>query len=126
MTPTLLIVDDSKLARIVLKRAISQLRPGWFLVEVGNADEALAAIEQRQIDLAILDYNLPDRNGIELARNLRARFPKMPIAVATANTQDELITEAHAADAAFIAKPITADGVRGFLSGAALRLGALD
>jgi hypothetical protein len=46
----------------------------------------------------------------------------MPIAVATANVQDEIITRARAANATFIAKPVTEEGMRGFLSGAALRL----
>jgi hypothetical protein len=46
----------------------------------------------------------------------------MPIAVATANVQDEIIARARAANAAFIAKPVTEDGMRGFISGAALRL----
>jgi CheY-specific phosphatase CheX len=46
----------------------------------------------------------------------------MPIAVATANVQDEIIARARAANATFIAKPVTEDGMRGFISGAALRL----
>ena len=55
---------------------------------------------------------------------LRARFPQMPIAIATANVQDEVVARAHAANATFIAKPVTEEGIRGFLSGAALRLRA--
>jgi hypothetical protein len=48
----------------------------------------------------------------------------MPIAVATANIQDEVIARARAANATFIAKPVTEDSMRGFISGAALRLRA--
>ena len=122
MGTTVLIVDDSKLARIVLSKAITALQPEWTRVEAGNADEALAIIEAQPVDVAILDYNMPGRDGLALAEELRERFPTMPIAVATANVQDEIIARARAASATFIAKPVTEDGMRGFLSGAALRL----
>ena len=122
MGTTVLIVDDSKLARIVLGKAIAALQPDWVRLEAGNADEAVAVFDAHAIDLAILDYNMPGRDGLALAEELRARFPAMPIAVATANVQDEIIARARAVNATFIAKPVTEDGMRGFLSGAALRL----
>jgi CheY-like chemotaxis protein len=122
MDTTVLIVDDSKLARIVVGKAISALQPGWTRIEAGNADEAVAAINARPVSLAIIDFNMPGRDGLSLAEELRARFPTMPLAVATANVQDEIIARARAANATFIAKPVTEDGIRGFISGAALRL----
>lgn len=122
MATTLIIVDDSKLARIVVGKAVSALQPEWTRVEAGNADEALALIDAHTVDLAILDYNMPGKNGLELAEQLRATYPRMPIALATANVQDEVIARAKAANVTFIPKPVTEDGLRGFLSGAALRL----
>lgn len=119
---TLLIVDDSKLARIVVGKAVTALQPAWTRVEAGNGDEALAAIEANPIDVAIIDYNMPGRNGLELAMEIRAIHPEMPLALATANVQDEVIAQARAANITFIPKPATEDGVRGFLSGAALKL----
>lgn len=122
MVTTVLIVDDSKLARIVVGKAIAALQPEWRRLEASGADEAIALFDSEQIDLVILDFNMPGRDGLELAEELRGRFPEMPIAVATANVQDEIIARARAANAAFIAKPVTEDGMRGFISGAALRL----
>lgn len=122
MGAMVLIVDDSKLARIVVGKAIAALQPDWTRIEASNADEALSLVEAHSIDLAILDFNMPGRDGLELASDLRARFPDMPIAVATANVQDEIIARARAVNATFIAKPVTEDGMRGFVSGAALRL----
>jgi len=122
MAVTVLIVDDSKLARIVLGKTIAALQPDWTRVEASNADEATAMFDAQPVDVAILDYNMPGRDGLALAEELRARFPALPIAVATANVQDEIIARARAANASFIAKPVTEDGLRGFLSGAALRL----
>ncbi|NQE64281.1 response regulator transcription factor [Caulobacter sp. RHG1] len=122
MVTTVLIVDDSKLARIVVGKTLAALQPEWRRLEASGADEAIALFDSEQIDLVILDFNMPGRDGLELAEELRGRFPDMPIAVATANVQDEIIARARAANAAFIAKPVTEDGMRGFVSGAALRL----
>jgi CheY-like chemotaxis protein len=124
MTVTVLIVDDSKLARIVAAKNIHSLQPDWDRVEASNADEALAAVADGKIDLAILDYNMPGKNGLELAAELRTLYPTMPLAVITANVQEEIISRARAVNATFVAKPITEDALRGFISGAALRLRA--
>ncbi|MET0337874.1 MAG: response regulator [Caulobacter sp.] len=124
METTVLIVDDSKLARIVVAKALDALQPDWVRVEASSAEEALDVINRQQIDVALVDYNMAGMDGLALVEEIRARFPQMPIAVATANIQDEIITRARAVDAAFIAKPVTQDGLRGFVSGAALRLRA--
>lgn len=122
MTVTVLVVDDSKLARIVAGKTLAALQPEWERVEAGNADEALELLASRRVDLAILDFNMPGRDGLELAAELREAYPQMPIAIITANIQDEVIARARAVNATFVNKPVTEDGMRGFLSGAALRL----
>lgn len=122
MATTVLIVDDSKLARIVAGKALAALQPEWERVEAGNAHEALAILSDRKIDLAMIDFNMPDKDGLELAAELRASYPTMPIAVITANIQDEVIARARAVNATFVSKPLTEDALRGFVSGAALRL----
>ncbi|PVM82930.1 response regulator transcription factor [Caulobacter endophyticus] len=122
MGTTVLIVDDSKLARIVVGKAIAALQPDWNRLEASGADEALALLDCQAIDVVVLDFNMPGRDGLELAEELRGRFPNMPIAIATANVQDEIIARAREAGATFIPKPVTEDGMRGFISGAALRL----
>ena len=122
MPVTVIIVDDSKLARIVAAKALGALQPGWQRVEASNADEAMAIMAGRPVDVALLDYNMPGQNGLELAAALRALYPAMPIAVITANIQNEIIAQARALDTVFIIKPLTEDGLRGFVSGAMLRL----
>jgi CheY-like chemotaxis protein len=123
---TILIVDDSKLARIVAGKAVNALQPEWERVEAANADEAMTVLSQRQIDVALLDYNMPGRNGLELAAELRGLYPTMPIAIITANVQDEIIAHAHSLKTTFVIKPLNDEALRGFISGAALRLRAED
>jgi CheY-like chemotaxis protein len=117
MAITVLIVDDSKLARIVAGKALAELQPEWQKVEASGADQALDVIRAQAVD-----FNMPDKDGLTLAEELRALHPQMPIAIITANIQDEIIARARAVGASFVPKPVTGDGLNGFLSGAALRL----
>ena len=121
---TILVVDDSKLARIVTGKALTALQPDWERVEAANADEAMRVFDERAIDLVLIDFNMPGRDGLALAGELRERSPDMPIAVITANVQDEVIARARALNATFVPKPVNEEGLRGFVSGAALRLRA--
>ncbi|QRE73167.1 response regulator transcription factor [Methylobacterium aquaticum] len=119
---TVLVVDDSKLARAVAMRLLRQAKPDWALREAANAEEALTIVAGGPVDVALLDFNMPGKDGLALAAELRAGRPAMPIAVISANIQDEVIARARELQATFLAKPLTGDALAGFLSGAALRL----
>ncbi|MEP9358333.1 response regulator [Sphingomonas sp. KR3-1] len=122
MPVTVLIVDDSKLARIVAGKALAELQPEWKKVEAGSAAEALEIVGAHEVDVALIDFNMTEKDGLELATELRALRPDMPLAIITANIQDEIVARAREVGAAFVAKPVTTDSLEGFLSGAALRL----
>jgi CheY-like chemotaxis protein len=124
MATTVLIVDDSKLARIVAAKAITALRPAWQRVEASNANEALDLISKNHIDVALVDFNMPGKNGVELAEEMRKLRPSMPIALITANIQNEVVAAAKAVSAVFVAKPLTQDGLQEFLDTAAHTLPA--
>lgn len=122
MPVTVLIVDDSKLARIVAAKALAQLQPDWQKIEAPGADEALAIVARQAVDVALIDFNMAGKDGLALAGELRALRPELPIAIVTANVQDEIIGRAREIGAAFVAKPVTAAGLEGFISGAVLHL----
>ncbi|MFC7608104.1 response regulator [Teichococcus aestuarii] len=120
MAPTLLIVDDSKLARIVAAKAVAALQPEWRRVEAGSAAEALARRPRgRGCGAGGLQHAGAQRPA--LAAEMRALYPDMPVALLTANVQDEIIAQARALKLAFVPKPATEEGLRGFLAAAALR-----
>ena len=77
----IVIVDDHPLFRKGLEDLIHS--EGSFAVcgEAGNAAEAMEVIRKLNPDLAIVDLSLPGANGIELIKNIRAEFPKLPILV---------------------------------------------
>jgi CheY-like chemotaxis protein len=117
-----LIVDDSKLARMVVASAFRRIRPDWELVEAASAEAALDAVASGSIDIALIDFNMPGTNGLEVLAKLRNLHPQMPVAVISANLQDEIIARTRELNAAFVAKPLTDEALGAFLSGAALRL----
>ena len=124
MTYTVLVVDDSKLARMSIARMLDQLRPAWTRLEVANATEAMECQGREKIDLALLDFNMPGRDGLELAAELHALRPSMPMAIISANAQDEIVARAKAIGAAFLPKPLTQAVLGEFLTSIEPRLGA--
>lgn len=119
-----LIVDDSKLARMAIAKVLRTLHPDWIQIEAANAEAALASVETTQIDITILDFNMPGRDGLALAAELRERKPTMPVAVISANHQTEIVTRSHLTGAAFLAKPVTQETLATFLADALARLKA--
>ena len=117
-----LVVDDSKLARMVMASAFRRIRPEWTLIETANADEALATVSSGAVDIALIDFNMPGTDGLELVARIRKTHPAMPVAVVSANIQNEIIERARGLNAGFIPKPLTDEALAAFLSGAALRL----
>jgi CheY-like chemotaxis protein len=115
VTYKVLIVDDSKLARMAVIKALSTLHPDWKRCEAGNADDALKQIEAESPDIILLDFNMPGKDGLAFAAELQHRNSNMIVAVISANRQMEVIERTHAAGAAFLAKPLTDQALGEFL-----------
>ena len=115
-------VDDSKHPRMEMASAFRRLGPEWELIEATNADDAITAIAAHAIDIALVDFNMPGTDGLELVARIRKTHPKMPVAVVSANVQEEIIGRARELNAAFVTKPLTDEALGAFLSGAVLRL----
>jgi YesN/AraC family two-component response regulator len=112
----LLIVDDSKLARMAVIKALSSCYPGWQRVEAANAADALKAVQNEKPNIAIVDFNMPQRDGLDLVGDLRALTPDMPIGIISANHQQEVVDRARALGASFLPKPLTEKSLREFLT----------
>ena len=80
------------------------------------------SIAAHAVDIALIDFNMPGTDGLELVARIRKTHPKMPVAVVSANVQDEIIGRARELNAAFVTKPLTDEALGAFLSGAVLRL----
>lgn len=124
MAYKVLIVDDSKLARMAVAKALNSLHPDWTRLEATNADEAVALARQSAIDIALLDFNMPGRDGLSLAADIRDLDPKIVVALISANVQQEILDRAANVGATFLAKPLTEAILGSFLNDADARLKA--
>lgn len=119
-----LIVDDSKLARMAIAKLLAASHPDWVQIEATNRDEAIARFSNEGADIALLDFNMPGRDGLALASELHQLDPEMPLALISANTQHEIVSRSKQIGAAFLPKPLTQECLSEFLSDAEHRLGA--
>lgn len=99
----ILLADDHDVLRTGL-RALIETRPRWKVVaEARDGLEALKAAETTKPDIVVLDYSMPVMNGLEVARQLRARPRRPEILIFTMHDDDAILREAVLA------------GVRGYL-----------
>jgi CheY-like chemotaxis protein len=117
VNPKVLIVDDSKLARMAVVKVLNLLHPDWQRVEAANAEQALACVKQESPNFVLLDFNMPGKDGLTLAEELRTLDPQLNVAVISANHQVEVVNRAQAAGAVFLRKPLTEQALAEFLSG---------
>ena len=114
--PTVLIVDDSRLSRMMIRTFITQAHPDWTIIEASNGQEALEKTAAQTVDLMTIDLNMPGMDGLTLATRLQHTHPAASITLVTANIQESVRQRAEAAGMGFIAKPITADNVLACIS----------
>ena len=74
--PKILVVDDSALTRAVFKKMLDEF---YEVIEASSGKEALKILKKENIILIILDYNMPEMNGLELAEKIREIDKKIPI-----------------------------------------------
>jgi len=96
----LLLADDHTLLREGLKRLLHQTSDIMVEGEAGNGQEALALLAQRHWDALVLDMSMPGRDGIDLIRQIKAEYPKVPILVLTMHGEQQYVARAIKAGAA--------------------------
>jgi len=79
----ILIIDDEEKLRSLLTRIIAL--EGFEVFEAANAKSALKKLEQQDIDVILCDVKLPDANGVELAHQIKSKFPLVEIIMLTAH-----------------------------------------
>jgi CheY-like chemotaxis protein len=112
MKPTILSIEDNPDNRVLLSRVFRLFWPeSYCLMEAGNGMEGLIIAESRAVDLILLDINLPDMDGYEVARRLRSstkhELAHIPIIAITAEAMKSDAKKCLEAGCdAYISKPI--------------------
>ncbi|MCC6928877.1 MAG: response regulator [Gemmatimonadaceae bacterium] len=115
MAINVLVVDDSAVMRSMLIRTLrlSGL-PLTSVYQAGNGAEALATLAAHEVDLALVDINMPVMNGEQLIDQVRAdaRLAGVAIVVVSTEGSETRIAALKARGASFIHKPFTPEQVR--------------
>jgi len=117
---TILIVDDSRVSRMLIRAIITQAYPTLTIVEAGNGDELLNKLPEldttHNFQFATVDLNMPGSiDGLALVTELIKRYPNIKAGLLTANIQDVIRQKAENLGIRFIAKPITEEKILAFI-----------
>lgn len=110
--PTVLIVDDSKVSRMLIKANIEKLRPDWQIIQASSGDESITLTESSNPEFITMDLNMPGIDGLETSKRIKEKFPSIKIAMCTANFQDVVRDNANLSGLHFISKPITEKSIQ--------------
>lgn len=111
-----LVVDDSRAIRRFLANMLVEL--GWEVVEAEDGVQALEMLDEHEWSLALIDWNMPEMDGLELLQEIRARseYDELPVMMVTSESDSARVTCAMDAGAGeFLMKPFTKDSLLGKL-----------
>jgi DNA-binding NarL/FixJ family response regulator len=93
----ILVVDDNPSVRLYL-RGVLELQSTWKVCdEARTGGEALRRVAENPPDMILLDFQMPDLNGIDVARQITSLFPDIPILMVTVHLSRQLTDEARRA-----------------------------
>jgi len=110
-----LLVDDSRISRLMLKAIIQSQYPEWCIAEAENAKIALGMCTDGSYDFITLDMNMPGLDGLTISPQLQKACPNAKIALLTANLHERVKQQAKDQGLTFIPKPITESKILEFL-----------
>ena len=113
----ILVVDDEQMLLDMVSDALTFA--GYAVTAVGDGLAALTAVRSQPPDLVILDVNMPEPDGFQVARSLRATHPDLPVLFLTARSDiEDLRTGFESGGDDYLTKPFRLEELR-------LRVGAL-
>jgi DNA-binding LytR/AlgR family response regulator len=99
-----IIVDDNKMARMAMKQLVGQVTDLELVKECADAMEAYNVINKEQVDLLLLDIEMPGMTGLELIKNLG---PKKPLIIFTTAKKDYAVEAFELNVIDYLIKPIS-------------------
>ncbi|MBF0413457.1 MAG: response regulator [Desulfamplus sp.] len=109
-TMSVLIVDDMKSMRLSIRNMFKQLQLGNNIRHAENGREALKILDEVHVDMAVIDWNMPVMNGIELLNKIRStrELRDMPVIMITAEAERDIVINVAESDIdAYLLKPLT-------------------
>lgn len=106
---TILVVDDSRIMRNIVKNTFAELKISCQYLEAENGKKAFQILETNKVNLIFLDWNMPEMDGLEFLKRVRAMpdYKDLPIIMVTSEAAKYNVVEAlqHGATD-YIVKPV--------------------
>ena len=106
---TILVVDDSRIMRNIVKNTFSEMKIPCKFLEAGNGKEALQMLAAEPVHLVLLDWNMPELSGIDFLKQIRGmeQHKTLPIIMVTSESAKYNVIEALKNGATdYIVKPV--------------------
>ena len=103
----LLIVDDSKVSRMIIRAHVLAKHPEWIISEAASGNDAVALVDTDLPDYCSMDINMPGISGTDAAKQILAKYPSVRMVLFSANIQETYQTRAASLGIIFVAKPVT-------------------
>ncbi|HEY8035679.1 MAG TPA: response regulator [Methylobacter sp.] len=103
----LLIVDDSKVSRMLIRTHILAQYPEWIISEAICGEEAIALVDNDLPDYCTMDINMPGISGTDAAEKILSKHPSIKIVIFSANIQETHQVRARSLGSILVAKPVT-------------------
>lgn len=108
----LIVADDSRLIRGIIDKTVTSM--GFEAIQVDNGRDALNLLntEGKDINMVLLDWNMPFLNGIDVLKSMRGddRFKHIPVLMISTESEDDRIKEALTVGAqGYLTKPFTSE-----------------
>jgi DNA-binding NarL/FixJ family response regulator len=106
----IMIVDDHALVRRGMSYVVRECFPDADVYEAGSANEAVAVMDKKGANIALVDVRMPDFDGLELLRTLKEKWPEIPVIMLSTYDQALYVKRALADGAAgYMLKDATPD-----------------
>src|SRR5690348_2403183 len=83
------IADDHPIVREGLKQVLAKNADFSVVMEAADGQEVLEKLRKNAVDLLLLDISMPVRNGMDILKQLRSKWPKLPILILSAHPESE-------------------------------------
>lgn len=103
----LLIVDDSKVSRMLIRAHILTQHPEWVIFEAACGEDAIAIVDNDLPDYCTMDINMPGISGTDAAERILSEYPSVKIVIFSANIQETHQERARSLGSVLVAKPVT-------------------
>ncbi len=96
----ILIADDHAVVRRGLREIMADALPGAAFSEAGNGDEVLSHLGKSQIAMLVLDINMPGRSGLDVLRDVKHTYPRLPVIILSCQPEEQYAVRCLRAGAA--------------------------